>query len=196
MRAIPRSGPTTVNFNERMPSISRDFLSVSPDSRYPNYVTLEQEILLSYRLLFGQSSRSQALARSAMLELVEKDKLVFDELLHTLCGSKTKVDKLPHEIWPVWCRDAESDQLLESDVYSARTDFPRLGYRLIQLQRFSLRQRPSRLTDLWRDRRNPLQWYTFWAVLWVGGAAIVLAVVQMALQAAQLVLSSPQTPAA
>jgi hypothetical protein len=166
-------------------SIAHDFPFIPP-SRYPSHVTLEQEILLSYRVLFGQSSRSRALAQP-LIDKLEKDGTPFDELLRTLCGRKKDVDKLPHEIWPICC-----SHLLESEVYSASTDFPRLGYRLIQLQRFSLRQRPSRLTDLWRDRRNPLQWYTFWAVLWVGGAATVLAIVQMGLQAAQLRLSTGQ----
>jgi hypothetical protein len=76
--------------------------------------------------------------------------------------------------------------LQQSDVYNARDSFPRLGPRLIKLQQFSSGQRPSKLTDLWRDRRNPLQWYTFWAVLLVGGVANILAALQLAVGIAQL----------
>ncbi|KAI3551736.1 hypothetical protein CABS01_04533 [Colletotrichum abscissum] len=130
------------------------------NDRYQNYITLEQEVLVSYRLLFGQSARA-----------------------------KKEVDKLPRGIWPVGCRDFEQEKLLESDVYSAQSDFPRLGYRLINLQRFSLRHKPRRLTDLWRDRRNPLQWYTFWAVLWVGGAGIILDIIQTILAGVQVARS-------
>ncbi|KXH41954.1 hypothetical protein CSIM01_02790 [Colletotrichum simmondsii] len=155
----------------------------------PNYVTLEQEVLVSYRLLFGQSARSRKMIKS-QLEKLEKDNgQSIDKMLYTLCGPKKEVDKLPRSIWPVGCRDFEQEKLLESDVYSAQSDFPRLGYRLINLQRFSLRQKPRRLTDLWRDRRNPLQWYTFWAVLWVGGAGIILAIIQTVLAGVQVARS-------
>ncbi|KAK1471448.1 hypothetical protein CCUS01_05930 [Colletotrichum cuscutae] len=159
------------------------------DDRYQNYITLEQEVLVSYRLLFGQSARSRKMIKS-QLEKLEKDNgQSIDKLLYTLCGPKKEVDKLPRSIWPVGCRDFEQEKLLESDVYSAQSDFPRLGYRLINLQRFSLRQKPRRLTDLWRDRRNPLQWYTFWAVLWVGGAGIILAIIQTILAGVQVARS-------
>ncbi|KXH65593.1 hypothetical protein CSAL01_03235 [Colletotrichum salicis] len=169
-------------------NINEGFMSTSAENRYQNYVTLEQEVLVSYRFLFGQSARSRKLIRSD-LEKLEKSGQPFDTLLHTFCGPKKEVDKLPRNIWPVGCRDFEKETLLESDVYSAQSDFPRLGYRLINLQRFSMRQKPRRLTDLWRDRRNPLQWYTFWAVLWVGGAGIVLAIIQTVLAGVQVARS-------
>ncbi len=60
------------------------------------------------------------------------------------------------------------------------------GPRLIKLQQFSARQRPSKLTYLWRDRRNPLQWYTFWAVSLLGGGANILSALQLAAGIAQL----------
>lgn len=88
------------------------------------------------------------------------------------------LDDLPPAAWPISCRDSEQ-RLQERDVYSAVEDFPRLGRRLMQLQKFNLRQRPSKLTDLWRDRRNALQWYTFWAVLIIGGMANLIAVLQL-----------------
>ncbi|KAK7438314.1 hypothetical protein Landi51_11650 [Colletotrichum acutatum] len=161
LSALRKEGKETTPL---LDSINEGFMPTAPENRYQNYVTLEQEILVSYRLLFGQSARSRKLIRSDLQKL-EKSGQPFDNLLYTLCGPKKEVDKLPRRIWPVGCRDFEQGKLLESDVYSAQSDFPRLGYRLINLQRFSLRQKPRRLTDLWRDRRNPLQWYTFWAVL-------------------------------
>jgi len=74
-------------------------------------------------------------------------------------------------------------------VYSAELDFPILGSRLLRIQAFNLRQQPRRIRDLWRDRRNPLQWYTFWAVLIIGGATILLGVLQLLVSTAQLVTS-------
>ena len=73
-----------------------------------------------------------------------------------------------------------SHQLIQPDTYSSRDDFPHFGSRLLAVQQYNLRQQPSRVRDLWRDRRNPLQWYTFWAVLWVGGITTVLGILQLA----------------
>ena len=103
----------------------------------------------------------------------------------------------PSEIRPIICRTMEG-RLQQSDVYNARDDFPRLGSRLIKLQQFNSRQRPSKLTDLRRDRRNPLQWYTFWAVVLVGGMANILAALQLLgslvqLQASLLKAACPRT---
>jgi hypothetical protein len=47
---------------------------------------------------------------------------------------------------------------------------------------------------LWRDRRNPLQWYTFWAVLVVGGVSILLSFLQLVVSVAQLVVAIKTAP--
>lgn len=124
--------------------------------------------------------------------MLKQDTQFFDPFLSVVCERKykrgilwwSKVDKdlaeLPPTAWPVSCLDSDDMALLqERDVYSATEDFPRLGQRLLRVQKFNARWRPSRLTDFWRDRRNPYQWYTFWAVLIVGGVANLLAVLQL-----------------
>ena len=118
----------------------------------------------------------------------DKAKLeLHDSLLNILCQEKAgkKLRALPRDIWPDSCRDFEG-YLLEQEVYSASTDFPVLGSRLLALQAFNLRQQPSRMRDLWRDRRNPLQWYTFWAVLVIGGLTIIITLLQFFVALAQL----------
>ncbi|KAL2874454.1 hypothetical protein SGCOL_010326 [Colletotrichum sp. CLE4] len=186
LSALRKEGKETLPILVR---INEGFMPTSTENRYQNYVTLEQEVLVSDRLLFGQSARSRKIIRSD-LDKLEKSGQPFDSLLRTLCDPKRDVDKLPRNIWPVGCRDFEKETtLLESDVYSAQSDFPRLSYHLVNLQRFSLRQKSRRLTDLWRDLRNPLQWYTFCAVLWVGGAGIVLAIIQTVLAGVQVARS-------
>lgn len=75
--------------------------------------------------------------------------------------------------------DGQHGKLVEQDVYSTSLDFPLLGPRLLRLQDFDARQQPVRVRDLWRDRRNVTQWYTFWAVLVVGGLTIVLGILQL-----------------
>ncbi|KAJ6095245.1 hypothetical protein N7486_005991 [Penicillium sp. IBT 16267x] len=172
-------------------SISEQLDPLSPEDKDQCCVSLEQEIILSYRLLFGQDNKSRKIARKELSKLKNSyPKQHVDDMLSDLCGRKYECGRLwwktydkalqdyPSEIWPITCRTMEG-HLQQSDVYSARDDFPRLGPRLIKLQQFSSRQRPSKLTDLWRDRRNPLQWYTFWAVLLVGGLANVLAALQL-----------------
>ncbi len=173
-------------------SISDVFDPLPTEDIIHRYITLEQEILLSYRLLFAQGRTSRKVAEKE-LAAFRHNNLLFDPFLSVLCERKyrrgilwwSKVDKdlaaLPPTAWPVSCLDsADMDLLQERDVYSAIEDFPRLGQRLLRLQRFNARWRPSRLTDFWRDRRNPYQWYTFWAVLIVGGVANLLAVLQLA----------------
>ena len=172
-------------------SISEQVDPLSPEDRDQCCVSLEQEVLISYRLLFGQDGMSRKVAQDEICRLkkTHPDQSV-DTMLLDLCGRKYKHGSLwwrtydtvlhnyPPEMWPVTCQTMKG-HLLESDVYSARNDFPRLGSRLLKLQQFNLRQRPSKLVDLWRDRRNPLQWYTFWAVVIVGGVANILAALQL-----------------
>ncbi|KAI1313743.1 hypothetical protein F5Y03DRAFT_390044 [Xylaria venustula] len=139
---------------------------------------LSQEVLMSYRLLFGQSRASRKLARSLLQKLgTNRD---HDHLLAHLCTKSLKevAKALPGEFWPISCRGFDN-AVQEVDAYSFRDDFPMLGCRLAVIQEFNLRQQPSKLRDLWRDRRNPLQWYTFWAVLVVGGVSIILAILQL-----------------
>lgn len=183
-------------------SIFEQFDPLSPEDRDQCCVSLEQEVILSYRLLFGQDGNSRKLAREELCQLKNKyTNQKVDSMLYDLCERKYEhgslwwktYDKVlqgyPSEIWPITCRTMEG-HLQQSDVYSIRDDFPRLGPRLIKLQQFSLRQRPSKLTDLWRDRRNPLQWYTFWAVILVRGLANILAALQLLVALVALKVSS------
>ncbi|KAK0609967.1 hypothetical protein B0T17DRAFT_603395 [Bombardia bombarda] len=118
-----------------------------------------------------------------------------DKLLLVVCTTplfsswgQKNIAALPGNLFPVSARDLD-DQLQERDTYSARDDFPVFGKRLLTLQHHNLRQQPSKMRDLWRDRRNPLQWYTFWAVFLVGGISIVLSLLQLAVSAAQLYIA-------
>lgn len=179
-------------------SIVEQFDPLSPEDRDQCCVSLEQEVILSYRLLFGQDGKSRKVAREEIYQLKHScAKQNVDAMLLDLCERKYEYGSLwwktydevlqgyASEIWPITCRTLEG-HLQQSDVYSARDDFPRLGRRLIKLQQFNSRQRPNKLTDLWRDRRNPLQWYTFWAVVLVGGVANILAALQLLVAVVEL----------
>lgn len=152
---------------------------------------LNQEILMSYRVLFAQTRSSQRLVGAALKLLKSQEPQHYDSLLDLVCATPLQAlvqnDLGRHPmLWPVSCRTFE-DVLQEQDTYSSQDDFPLFGQRLAKLQEFNLRQQPSRLRDLWRDRRNPLQWYTFWAVLLVGGFSLRLGVLSLGVAVAQLV---------
>ena len=150
---------------------------------------------MSYRLLFGQTLSARRLVRAELKKLREKE-TAYDQLLDVVCGSPCDgvVRALPLSLWPVTCRSFEGC-LQEESAYSSQDDFPMFGQRLAKLQEFNLRQQPSKLRDLWRDRRNPLQWYTFWAVLIFGGVSILIAILQLVVGVVQIVvtLDVPQT---
>jgi hypothetical protein len=187
---------------------------------------LHREVLLSYRLLFGQSSSprkllSQLLRRSSSSTAARGDGAHptahhraspsssdviadhMDPFLTRICTSPLRSrwrrlgfirrehpsPLLPSTIFPSSALDLD-DQLQESETDSAHDDFAVFGPRLLILQRYNMRQQPSKVKDLWRDRRNPLQWYTFWAVLWIGGAGIVLAVLQVLVGIVQVYLTA------
>ncbi|KAL7892246.1 hypothetical protein HDV63DRAFT_272276 [Trichoderma sp. SZMC 28014] len=155
---------------------------------------LHQEVMMSYRLLFGQKRGSRRLAGRVLKRQKDgkKKALEHDTLLDVVCTQAYNrggpVSRLPPALWPVTCLSFDGI-LQENTSYSSIDDFPIFGNRLAKLQEFTLRQHPSELTDLWRDRRNPLQWYTFWAVLIVGGVSIFLSIVQAGVSIAQLAIS-------
>ncbi|KAH7403753.1 hypothetical protein BKA64DRAFT_459970 [Cadophora sp. MPI-SDFR-AT-0126] len=48
--------------------------------------------------------------------------------------------------------------------------------RLRQLKAYMDSQKPGGIRGLWADKRDSHQWYTFWAVIIVGGASVILSV--------------------
>lgn len=132
---------------------------------------LLHEILLSYRLLFGQSKDSRRLFRS-MGAFNRETPEAHDPLLEQLCNCKS-VTLLPSS-----CK--------ERDFYRLRRDFPVLRGRIASLQQQMHNLKPRGWTEIWKDKRDSAQWYTFWAVIIFGGSGIIFAAVQVVLQAAQL----------
>ena len=139
-----------------------------------------REIILSYRLLFGQDKKSRKLFREIECKRAAYGDNKCDPLLYILCGTNDRkaIGSLPAYLWPDSCRDT-SNKLLEQSSYSVSIDFPILSSRMMKIQDFDARQQPYRLMDYWRDRRNPLQWVAFWAVLIIGGLSIIIGVIQL-----------------
>ncbi|KAH8720584.1 hypothetical protein HC256_000974 [Beauveria bassiana] len=172
---------------------------LSPQGVEKDSSSMHREVLLSYRLIFGQSSGSRSLSSKLISKLKETSDDV-DPFLDTICSTSIPRSRLvrrfarpriPGTLFPAANLDLDNS-LIQADTYSSREDFPHFGDRLLAVQRYNLSQQPSRVRDLWRDRRNPLQWYTFWAVLWVGGIGIMLSVFQLIAAIMQTYYSAPE----
>jgi hypothetical protein len=147
---------------------------------------LFQEILLSYRLLFAADSKSRKLFFEIYLpEAKNKPQASFIKKLVSPPKSKD-ISKISSDCWPESVINSEG-QLIEPDVYTSSIDFVIFGRRLIELQNHCARQYPSKIRDMWFDRRNRREWITFWAVLIVGGISIILSFLQFVMTIMQVV---------
>lgn len=68
-------------------------------------------------------------------------------------------------------------------LYFAARDFPVLYDRIELIAKDLKDARPSSILGLIRDRRNVLQYWTFWLVAIFGGISILLSLIQVILQA-------------
>lgn len=167
--------------------------------RHSGHRRLHQEMLITYRMLFAPDSGSRRRAKKLLGELKggvygpagEKTPAnQYDKMLDVLCtlsSNSREFASLPPSLWPSIFRSVD-DELKEQNGYNAE-DFPIFGQRLEYLQKFVRRQQPSRLTDMWLDKRNMFQWYTFWAVLIFGGFSILIGILQLAVSIGQLAAS-------
>jgi hypothetical protein len=148
-----------------------------------------REVLLTYRLIFGQEQKSaKAWKRYCNADIHSHDTTdTNDPLLPILCGKHCKNEATYANI--------EAPEI--GQQYSARADFPFFGERLVKVQQFVLKKNPSNWKSLWNDRRDLreflillqgfgseyllttiVRFYTFWAVVWVGGISLFLSLLQ------------------
>jgi hypothetical protein len=140
------------------------------------------EILCSFRLLFGQHTRS--LSGWANFQWSQAQRSVgLDPLLKELCSQPCRRQILYEQI----------DAPRVKAVYKVQEDFPNLGERLLELQDFVEQQNPRDLRTLWYDRRDILRFHTYWAVIFFGSLSILLSAAQLTLSAAQLKVSLPHS---
>jgi hypothetical protein len=134
----------------------------SEDARAPDVATDElfEEILLSYRLLFGQDDRSwKAFSRMAPVWEEQRGRSSWetswdcDPLLLVLCGRS--------------CTDEEARQVYDdidanepANYYDPNTEFPFFGKRLLELQQLIKQYQPQDVRSLLNDRRDVAAWYT------------------------------------
>lgn len=149
---------------------STELSSSDPRANHNEITNILHETLLSYRLLFGQSKPSRLLFRRVLRcsSILSNDA---DPFLNALCSENF----FSHPLVP-------QDRF----VYFVHRDFPVLGGRVKRLGDELKGARPKNWKDLLRDRRDTTQYWTFWLVAIIGGASIVLSLVQVILQVVAL----------
>jgi hypothetical protein len=167
-----RDGDILLNrlFTEDRRELSVDEV-MSPDVR-----NLLAEVILSLRLIFRDSTRSRM--NLFLIFSKSKHKLIKDEqeglddpLLDIICAGDEKSTEL-QELYS----DIQEGELRK--IISA-SYFPILGPRLLDLQRLSILQNPRSLKNLWDDSGS---WYALWAAVTLGGGALIVGVLQLAIQ--------------
>lgn len=163
-------------------STERRSIAFDPRADEDDIAHILEEVLLSFRLLFGQSAKSRRLFR----HVFEPGDGVFarpDTLLQYLCcekriGGTTGPYRLGGDGsgWIPWDRS----------VYYAPRDFPVLFERVELLAKELKAARPNSIGDLLRDRRDTLQFWTFWLVAIFGLVSVGLSITQVILQAVQI----------
>jgi hypothetical protein len=145
--------------------------AVDPRADEKDIEKLLQEVLLSYRLLFGQSARARRLFRRMMSGGSAPPFPQPDTLLALLCASKNP--------------NCGGDESIPEDrtVYFAHRDFCVLRERIELLAKELEQVRPRSMGDLVRDNRDKLQYWTFWLVSIIGGISVLLSLAQVILQA-------------
>ena len=136
-----------------------------------------KEMPLSYVMLFRDDRSSRILyrkiERSKTTTIDGNGTLSTDPWLDKLCGLDLSTSIF------AWSQPVH-------ETYHVDSDFPILRKRISKLHFYMEGIQPSRLTSLWRDRRDLRLWYTVWVVLIIGGIGILEAGVSIVLTAVQI----------
>jgi hypothetical protein len=121
-----------------------------------------REVLLSYRLLFGQHDPSRKLFKHTLKPTGQTP----DELLSILCMEKNVNPALTPNL----------------PLYITAQHFPVLSKRIELIATDLKACRPSSMGELLHDRRDKTQYWTFWLVSIIGSISILLSLIQVILQ--------------
>lgn len=154
--------------------------------RPPRFVAsaLMQEMLISYKLLVLFDRDARKVYRDALRPKLQGR--LFDPELDALCLARRRrfyhelADYVPAPLLP------GPRRLPDRETFYAPSEFPLLAPRLALIERFMDSIQPSRISSLWRDKRDILRWYTFWAVVILGGINLLAALAQIGLGGAQV----------
>lgn len=144
---------------------SSDWRSPDPRADSDDIQSIMEEILLSFRLFFGQSMASRKHFRRLVKSSPELQANE-DRMLFALCAEPRVESRFVPEDRPTLFLDR---------------DFPVLGGRIKLLIEDLKESRPEGWRQLLRDRRDTLQYWTFWLVAIFGTVSIVLSMIQVIL---------------
>ncbi|KAG9241122.1 hypothetical protein BJ878DRAFT_536715 [Calycina marina] len=147
---------------------------IDPRATSAEITNFLQETLLSYRLLFGQAKASRRFFKN----MLKSEAVLFcnpDPLLRPLCLDQY----FAHSIVPP-----------DRTLYVTDRDFLVLGPRVEKLADDLKVTKPKSLIDILHDRRDTLQYWTFWFVVFIGGAGLLLGVLQVILATIQVLQAS------
>ncbi|CAH0018749.1 unnamed protein product [Clonostachys rhizophaga] len=137
---------------------------------------LLREVLLSYRLLFGQSRRSRKLFRR-LRPFAQTSQELHDRFLFDMCTKKEPKCSI---------------NLIEHEQYDLVGDFPHLRSRLMRLNNYATAKKPRSVRQLWKDKRDSTACLAFWSVIIIGSIGILLGLIQTVLQIMQYTLTIQQ----
>jgi hypothetical protein len=152
-----------------------------------------EEILRSYRLIFGQDERSYK-AFSKMLTKLEEDQGqgmsigACDPLLRVLCGQSSMSNEAKYIY-------EEIDANQQTTYCNPDTEFPFFGKRLMELQQFEKQHQPQNVKTLLSDRRDVAAWFTLWnnqLLVYFATFTIFIMLVSLGFQIWQTILTKQQ----
>lgn len=126
-------------------------------------------------IIFGQVDKARSLysPEEAFHGAPESE---HDNLLSILCTGN----------WPVLY---STNGPRSSGIYYLSRDFPMMQSKLDFLNTIIQHKEPRTFSQLWKDKRNTHQWYTFWAIIFYGSLGLVIALAQLAVAIIQLYLN-------
>lgn len=133
------------------------------------------EILLSIYIIFGQVEKARRFY-SPNKVFTGTHRNEHDNLLSMLCGGN----------WPFLY---STNGPRSSGIYYLSRDFPMMQSKLDFLNTVIQHKEPRSFSQLWKDKRNTHQWYTFWAIIFYGTLGLVIALAQLAVAVIQLYLN-------
>jgi len=114
-----------------------------------------KEVLLTYRLIFGQDKSSSKDFNALARRWDQRQDALSDPMVEVLCGRRWDANGALQIFEEIEVEEPSSH-------YSPSHDFPFLGQRLLDIQTYVERRRPESIASLWYDRRNVTQWLIFW----------------------------------
>ena len=128
-----------------------------------------REILISFGVIFAQESASRRVIRAQANKVWLKTRRE-DEIIWDLCSKRWQENLLFHYLRAPPTRSN----------YSAKTDFPFLGEKLLRLQEYMNIQSPNDFKTLIADGRDPLKYWTFITAIAFGFISILSLLVSLA----------------